>query len=213
MTKSDAIKSVMKDNNGFVTWRILYDEIEKYYLKIKDPKDWRAALRGVLYRDIQNKKIFKIGLGLFAIDETEVSKLEFVDEMQEIETTKFGQVSIRIGQNSFRKKLLDKLKHCPITYLDDRRLLVASHIKPWVFSNSKEKLDVYNGFLFSPLIDKLFDRGLITFNPDKSITYSPSLSKKNIANLKLENTPYSKLPLEGREGYLEFHRSKVFLNF
>jgi len=55
------------------------------------------------------------------------------------------------------------LKICPFTKINDNRLLIASHIKPWAFSDNKERLDLKNVFVLSPLFDKLFDRGLISF--------------------------------------------------
>ena len=33
------------------------------------------------------------------------------------------------------------MPYCPFTMINDERLLRASHIKPWVVSNDKEKLD------------------------------------------------------------------------
>ena len=40
-------------------------------------------------------------------------------------------------------------------------ILIASHIKPWRVSNNNERLDVYNGLLLLPNLDKLFDKGYI----------------------------------------------------
>ncbi|WP_223822813.1 winged helix-turn-helix domain-containing protein [Helicobacter pylori] len=68
MTKVDAIKKVMEDNKGIVSWTILYNQIEKYYPSIRAPKEWEAGLRGVLYREIRNHKNFKkVGLSLYAL--------------------------------------------------------------------------------------------------------------------------------------------------
>lgn len=64
MTKVQAIIRVLEDHNGIATWKIIYDEIEKYYPTIKSPKDWEAALRGVLYRELYANRYFKkIGIG------------------------------------------------------------------------------------------------------------------------------------------------------
>ncbi|MGL6476290.1 HNH endonuclease [Aeromonas hydrophila] len=41
---------------------------------------------------------------------------------------------------------------------------VASHIKPWSESNNTKHLDGNNGLLLPPHIDKLLDRGWITFS-------------------------------------------------
>ncbi|MEG1492310.1 MAG: HNH endonuclease signature motif containing protein, partial [Oscillospiraceae bacterium] len=64
----------------------------------------------------------------------------------------------REGQGKYREQLLEQCRFCPITMISDERLLIASHIKPWAASNDKEKIDPFNGYILSPLYDKLFDR-------------------------------------------------------
>ena len=68
ITKVKALVQLMNDNGGAASWKYIYDNIEKYYPNIKAPKDWQAALRGVLYRDLKEKRHFKrIGFGVFAL--------------------------------------------------------------------------------------------------------------------------------------------------
>jgi putative restriction endonuclease len=71
-------------------------------------------------------------------------------------TSKIAQQTIRIGQEVFRRNLLNEISFCPITGITDKRILLASHIKPWRVSNNNERVDKNNGFIFSPTIDKLF---------------------------------------------------------
>ena len=104
------------------------------------------------------------------------------------------------------------MKFCPITGISDERLLVASHIKPWRWSSDEEKLDVNNGFVFSPLYDKLFDIGLITFTDKKEMILSSTLSESTIKKLNLKHEIYDDLPVKGREKYLLFHNEKVFID-
>lgn len=121
-------------------------------------------------------------------------------------------IKVRVGQNKFREALLQKLFSCPITGIDNQNLLIASHIKPWSVSSNKEKLDPYNGLLLSPTIDKLFDRGFITFSDDKKIILSNYISSENYKRLGLLNgTIYPKLPVKNRFKYLAYHRKEVFL--
>lgn len=76
MTKVEAIKKVLEDNNGAGSWKIIYDNIDKYYPTIKSPKEWEAGIRGVLYREIRNEKSFKkIGLALFALKDYKEEKI------------------------------------------------------------------------------------------------------------------------------------------
>jgi len=210
MTKIEAIRQLMNDYNGIVTWSIIYNEIEKYYPNAKKSIEWQAGLRGVLYRDL-GKSVKRIDEGVFAlIDFDEKTLLPNINS-DEIVTDKEIFTKIRTLQYKFRKNLLKQQKICPITEISDKRILVASHIKPWCFSSSFEKLDINNGFIFSPLYDKLFDSGLITFTNNKELIVSPSLSIKTIKNLNLVEKKYDLLPIKNKEDYLEFHRAKIFI--
>ena len=212
MTKVEAIKKVLEDNGGIATWEIIYNEIEKYYPEAKKSREWSAGIRGVLYREIKNKRSFKkIDEGVFALGDYDENKL--VLSPKDLITTKDVVTAIRIGQKEFRKKLLVSLKKCPITGIDDPRILTASHIKPWTQSTNPERLDMKNGFLFSPTFDRLFDRGLISFTNEKRLLVSTSFSNLNLSRLKLSNSQIIEdLPVFGREEYLEYHRNKVFLH-
>lgn len=210
MTKVDAIKKVLEDNNGVAIWSIIYNQIEKYYPEIKRQKDWKAGVRGVLYRDLgKNFKMLEEGVvSLIGYDENNLVLREDIGD-----TSKSIQTKIRIGQEKFRKNLLKHLKACPITGIDETRILLASHIKPWAVSTNEERLDIYNGFIFSPTIDKLFDKGLITFENNKELIISPTLSEVNISSIGIvAGKKYLKLPIENRMSYLEFHRENIFIS-
>lgn len=118
----------------------------------------------------------------------------------------------RQGQGIYRDKLLSECPFCPITMISDERLLVASHIKPWAVATDYEKLDPKNGFMLSPLYDKLFDRGLMTFTEDRRIILSNWISPKNKERLGIKDGQFIQLlPLdEARQAYMQFHRSSVF---
>ena len=94
-------------------------------------------------------------------------------------------IKARVGQGIYREKLLEECPFCPFTLVNDERLLIASHIKPWAKSDDKEKIDPKNGFMFTPTYDKLFDRGFITFADDKSLIVSPWLSPMNQKRLSI----------------------------
>ena len=119
---------------------------------------------------------------------------------------------VRVLQSKYRKELLKLLRFCPITGIKDKRLLIVSHIKPWSLSTTKEKLDVNNGLILSPLYDKLFDGGLITFTNKKEMYISSSLSKETVKMLNIKSGIYEKLPVIGRENYLLYHNNYVFID-
>ena len=118
----------------------------------------------------------------------------------------------REGQGKYREQLLQQCRFCPITMISDDRLLIASHIKPWSASTSEEKIDPYNGYILSPLFDKLFDRGFITFTRSRHMILSDVISPYTWKQINLRNNMFIKaLPMdEKRAKYLEFHHKSVF---
>ena len=125
---------------------------------------------------------------------------------------KHNLLDARQGQGEYRKKLLEECHFCPFTLVNDERLLIASHIKPWVKSNEKEKVDPKNGFALTPTYDKLFDQGYITFNPDKTLKVSPWISPMNQNRLQIyDGKMLNQLQLdEKREKYLKYHREHIY---
>ena len=96
--------------------------------------------------------------------------------------------------------------------INDERLLIASHIKPWAKSDDKEKIDPKNGFMLSPNYDCLFDHGFMTFKSDKTIIVSPWISPMNQKRLGIyTGMKVPKLPLDDeREKYMIYHRENVY---
>lgn len=98
----------------------------------------------------------------------------------------------REGQGKYREQLLEQCHFCPVTMISDERLLIASHIKPWAASNDTEKIDPYNGYMLSPMIDKLFDRGFITFTDSRHIVLSEFISPYTWKQIGLKNDTFYK---------------------
>jgi hypothetical protein len=118
----------------------------------------------------------------------------------------------RDGQGKYRERLLDECPFCPITMINEESLLIASHIKPWAVSDEKEKVDPKNGFILSPLYDKLFDRGFITFSTERHVHISNWLSRQDQKRIGItENQLFQYMPIdEYRDKYLEYHRTEIF---
>ena len=141
------------------------------------------------------------------IDELEkcLSSKTDPEKRTEIETL----IKARQGQGRFRQKLLEQYPNCPLTGLNVRSLLIASHIKPWSKCNNEERLDPFNGLMLAPNIDALFDSGLITFETDGTIKISPKIDPENQKRLGI--SPDMKLKIEPEsEKYFEYHRNHVF---
>lgn len=94
----------------------------------------------------------------------------------------------------------------------DEALLVASHIKPWKDSDDEEKVDPNNGFIFTPTYDRLFDKGLISFEDDGKLLVSDELDCSVITALELKaGVVLTELNItEACKEYLEYHRTHIF---
>ncbi|GAA3448870.1 HNH endonuclease [Dactylosporangium matsuzakiense] len=88
------------------------------------------------------------------------------------DTERLLMAAARIGQHRFARDVLHNHGHrcvfCGLSVVSAgaraRRMLVASHIKPWRDCTSAERLDVRNGLTACPTHDVAFDTGLITVN-------------------------------------------------
>ena len=124
-----------------------------------------------------------------------------------IDTEKENLIKCRICQGKFRDQLIEYWNGCSITGFKNINLLVASHIKPWRDSSNTERLDVYNGLLLTPNLDKLFDKGYISFNDNGEILISKDLIDYKMLGVKKD----MKVIIEERhKRYLEFHRTNIF---
>jgi putative restriction endonuclease len=87
----------------------------------------------------------------------------------------------RVGQHIFAGAVLRNHGHrcvfCGLAVTAEgvraRRMLVASHIKPWRSSTSEERLDTANGLTACPTHDVAFDTGLLTVNGGLRIHVKP----------------------------------------
>ncbi len=129
-----------------------------------------------------------------------------------INTESFAKVKIRVGQGNYRRGLINKYGgRCLVTGLRTEELLIASHIKPWADCLNNERLDVENGFLLSPTIDKLFDNGYITFQDNGSLIISDCLLEEDRRVIGI----YEGLVVDLKSSYnmleyLQYHRSNIF---
>lgn len=116
----------------------------------------------------------------------------------------------RCGQGKFRDKLMKRYQNqCPVTGISNPELLVASHIKPWSVCTNVERLDPDNGILLSVMIDRLFDRGLITFDLEGTLMISNRLSDLDRCLCRLELAA-PLIMTEKNRRYMEYHRDIHF---
>ncbi|MDL2327798.1 HNH endonuclease [Ruminococcaceae bacterium OttesenSCG-928-A11] len=125
----------------------------------------------------------------------------------------------RRNQDFFRKAVLSSYQYrCCITGLSVPSLLIASHIKPWKFSNPvTERTNPQNGLCLNALHDKAFDKGLITIDTNYRLILSKELKATYDSSIveefffRFENI---KICLPERfspsKEFLEYHNNNVF---
>lgn len=143
----------------------------------------------------------------------EIQELKKIEQSDIQSRKKDSLKASRIGQGKYREKLLEDMPYCPFTKINDERILIASHIKPWVKSDNKEKIDCKNGLTLSPTYDALFDKGFITFDNAGKLIVSQFISPMNQKRLNIytgKSIELDRFLNEERLYYLDYHRKYVF---
>jgi len=123
---------------------------------------------------------------------------------------KLQLIRARRGQGEFRKSLEKHEYACRLSGLLDRRHLRARHIKPWSVCSDQEKLDGFNGLLFSPHFDHLFARGYIAFADNGELLISRYLNPAVLQSWKIA-LPINVGTFKPQQcPYLDYHRHAVF---
>jgi hypothetical protein len=125
-------------------------------------------------------------------------------------TQKEQLVLARRGQGVFRANVRLNETSCRITGVAEAHFLVASHIKPWRDCTDQEKLDGCNGLLLSPHIDRLFDRGWISFADDGAVLKSATLPSAVLTAWSLDTVANVAAFSAEQSVYLSYHRAQVF---
>lgn len=139
-----------------------------------------------------------------------------LDDLHEIEanlsipeTQRLQLSKARVGQGLFRKRVMSIDPCCRVTGIEDPRLLIASHIKPWKDSSNAERLNGHNGIMLSPHVDALFDERLISFEDNGKMMVHPSLPQDVLDRWSIcRNTCVDKFRHE-QAAFLQHHR-KLF---
>lgn len=121
------------------------------------------------------------------------------------------EIETRLGQGLYRKKLIEIWGKCAVTQLRRADLLLASHIKPWRDSNDRERVDPFNGLLLNPQLDKLFDKGYITFTDDGEIVIADLITNDELLVIGVQRTMRLYKVEPKTLIYLAYHRKSVFI--
>ncbi|WP_054947167.1 HNH endonuclease [Novosphingobium sp. KN65.2] len=125
-------------------------------------------------------------------------------------TQKQQLVLARRGQGRFKANVRLNEKRCRLTGVSDPHFLIASHIKPWRHCSDQEKLDGCNGLLLSPHVDRLFDRGLISFEDNGTVLKSSHLPAEVWSSWGLDDAKNVGPFKAAQSAYLAIHRSAYF---
>ena len=219
-----SVKSSGKANsyaNTLVKLLVLYEESKIRESKIKQLTIFEIMERIIYIESSANFKKFNELEGHFPsatikcyiryVEYKKVAQNNMIDQVKE-GSEKYTEIERkvlqRIGQDEFKKLLINKYESCALCDLMSN-YTIASHIKPWADSNDIERLDGYNGFLMCPNHDYLFDRGLVTIDEYGSVI----VSKQVIANqIRLFNIPDKiNIPIEiAHKKYLDYHWLNVY---
>jgi len=129
----------------------------------------------------------------------------------QLQSTQRAQlIQARIGQGLFRSRVAEIEPTCRVSGISDARFLIASHIKPWSKSDDLEKLDGNNGLLLAPHVDRLFDKGYITFDDDGRVRVSAHLPANVRTAWGIDSAVPAKPLTAGQRSYMGYHREHVF---
>ncbi len=179
------------------------DERDRYNTK-SGIRDIQSALRRFLsYAKSDYQK---------RINDSIIKKINEIQKDNTIEPTeKEAIIMSRLGQGKFRLNLINYWGGCSITRCRTCSLLLASHIRPWRNSDNFQRLDIFNGLLLTPNLDKLFDKGYISFDNYGKIIQSSFLPTSEFkllgidASMKLIHVDDRHLP------YLNYHRNNCLI--
>ncbi|QYI99713.1 HNH endonuclease [Thalassovita mediterranea] len=129
------------------------------------------------------------------------------DDLSTLE--KESLVKARRGQGQFKQNVIETEGRCRLSGVEDVRYLIGSHILPWrACRTASERLDGNNGLLLCPNADRLFDRGLISFEDDGTVLVKAEVSDEILDQLGFPGLRSRNVGSfsEGQKKYLAFHR-------
>ncbi len=127
------------------------------------------------------------------------------------DTERKALILARRGQGLFRQNVMRIEKACRVTGVTRTEHLVASHTKPWRDSDNDERLNGENGFVLTPTIDHLFDRGFISFENNGRLIVSPRADLVSLARMGIDPTQVTHVGAfsSGQKQFLDYHREFI----
>ena len=197
--KSFSIKALGEKNALLAALLHRRDYVARVLADLKVP-----AHQDLVRRHLEELDFLREYIESLVLDDEVFTLLATLNNPMLSPTEKHDFLARRIGQEKFRRAVLARWgDKCVVTGATS--FLTAGHIKPWSESSDEERLDPANGLALSPVYDKAFDAGLITFSDCGDIVVSARLAHDA-----------GRLGISGRERivglsaqhqkYLEYHR-------
>jgi hypothetical protein len=126
-------------------------------------------------------------------------------------TTRQVLSSQRVNADVLRTLVLSRDGNkCQLCDINDDRLLICSHIKPW--STGEDRLDMNNALTLCRMHDGLFDKGFISFDQTGNMLASSEavLGAEALKTFLKSSITSIEVRAEMRE-YLDYHRNQIFL--
>ena len=157
-----------------------------------------------------SKNNFKLEYDAGSKRRTKKNIAEMKERLAKInDTEKQSDTKRRIGQDLFRKMLIDLYGNkCALCDISTSCMLKASHIKEWGVSTDDERLDEHNGLLLCAHHDSLFDKHLLSFTDDGNPIISNTLSFEERKALNVDSIPSINVKPQMLP-YLRYNRKKL----
>jgi hypothetical protein len=121
----------------------------------------------------------------------------------------------RQGQEFFRRMIIASYdERCALSGISDARMLVACHIAPWAEARER-RLDPTNGICLNPLLDKAFERGIITLADDLRVMIARETEPKTSRYIIEKCGSHLRMPSKFRPDreLVAAHRSKFTYDY
>lgn len=198
-------RKLLTESNGWNAWSVIhYYGFDKSY-KHRYPKLCLSSMIDQVVA-LDDKDLGDWHLSDYNPD---LPKIQYNTRLSEDDGTDvFATMKARKGQHKLRKMLLVNYRQrCALCSINDARLLVTSHIKPWADSSKEERVDPTNAILLCKLHDALFENGYISISDSYEVVYSSyeKFIEQGIATNLVFCKPVQDIP---GQPYLEYHRTK-----
>ncbi|MGP6445209.1 HNH endonuclease [Rahnella aceris] len=217
----DYIIDALASHNGIAKLKDIYQHVEanksvlsvqyqaviRYYLESNSSDSDSFKGKRDLFYMVQGKGkgIWGLRNAIILDDGNSLKEFDSKKDKDDIQTDFICQIKARKVQSKFRNALIKKYNStCLITGIEVPSMLIASHIKPWCYSDNTERCDENNGLLLAVHIDVLFDRGMISFDDNGILIKKPGMV--NVFNKFLIETNSITLNDEMKK-YMNYHRT------